>query len=420
MTENSKLSSFNECLKIVKYYIVDSDLVIDIEQVEEFRKKLPKLKIAVLHAFFVPKGGGEKLVFDIRNYYNADLYTGAINTKIWDKEKISEDSFTKALYDSKYTLKFLHTDVEIPYFGKILRQLMFWLHPQINELKKYDLVIFSGNIGLVPGRLKNSKPKLVAYCHTPPRPFTDQLESVLKQKSGFIKPFYKAFAKWVRWQYKKDMQQMDLVITNSMNTKNRLKKYIGLDSIPIFPAANTSRFAFNGQEDYYISWARLEPLKRLPLIIEAFAAMPDKKLILCSTGPLKDWVKNQIKERNLTNIIYEGLVTDERLEELVGKCIAGIYIPIDEDAGITQIEIMSAGKPVIGVNEGGLMDTVINGETGILIPKNPTLDDLISGINSMTPSRALSMKNACLAQAKKYDSKVFFEKMDSVISKLFI
>ena len=379
-----------------------------------------KLKIAVLHAFFVPKGGGEKLIFDIRDFYNADLYTGAVNHQIWDKSKAQTDSFVKALYDPKYNFTYLHEDSNIPFWRKILRQANFLLNPKIKELAKFDLVIFSGNIAFVAARIKkaNPKTKMLMYCHTPPRPFTDQLESILETKPSIFHPIMRFFAKWVVSEYRKELKLMDLVVSNSKNTQARLKKYVGIDSVDIFPAANTNRYKFIETGDYFISWGRIEPLKRLPLIIEAFAQMPDKKLVVCSTGPLKDWMLDQIKTRNLKNIVYKGLVSDEELSELVGKSLAGIYIPVDEDAGITPIEIMAAGKPVLGVNEGGIKESVIDGKTGILIPENPSLDDLKKGITDMTPELALSMKDACLERSKEYDSSVFFEKMNQEIEKI--
>ncbi len=381
---------------------------------------IKNLKIAVLHAFFVPKGGGEKLIFDIRDYYKADLFTGAVNFEIWDKNKVKTDSFVKALYDPNYNFEYLHEDSHIPIWRKIVRQANFLFNSKIKQLAKYDLVIFSGNIAFVAGRIKkaNPKTKMVMYCHTPPRPFTDQLASILSGKPVIFRPIIKFFAKWVVSEYRKELKYMDLVISNSKNTQARLKKYVGLDSVDIFPAANTKRYSFIEAGDYFISWGRIEPLKRLPLILEAFAKMPDKKLIICSVGPLKDWLIEQIQTRNLTNIIYKGLVTDEELSELVGKSLAGIYIPVDEDAGITPIEIMAAGKPVLGVSEGGLKESVIDGKTGILIPANPTLEELIAGVKAMTPELAISMKEACLARAKEYDSEVFFDKMNHEIQQI--
>jgi len=382
--------------------------------------KAKNLKVAILHAFLKSdcKGGGERLVFDIRNYYNADLFVGAIGLNTWGKENAKRDSFVKEIWKPGFKFEYLHEDSNFPVWRKIKRQLFFLFSPKIKELNDYDVVIFSGNIGLVADRITNPKTKKVMYCHTPPRPFTDQLESNLASKPFWVRPFMNLFAKMVIWQYRKDTMKMDLVITNSKNTQKRLLDHVGIDSKVIFPAVNTQKFQYISQNNYYLSYSRVEPLKRLPLILEAFAQMPEKKLIIASGGPLATWVKDQIKTRDLRNITYEGLVTDERLGELVGNCIAGIVIPVNEDAGMTQCEIMAAGKPVIGVQEGGLIETVIDLETGLMIPANPNIEDLKNAITKMTPELALSMRQASAKRAQKFDSSVFFTKLDKLLGEI--
>ncbi len=377
-----------------------------------------KYKVAILHAFFKSncKGGGEKLIFAMRDYYKADLYAGAIDLENWNPNQKS-DSFVQALWNPNYSFKYLHHESQIPFWSKVKRQLHFMFSPIINELDNYDIVFFSGNIALAQGRIKH--PKKILYCHTTPRPFTDQLESSLAQKFFLVRPFVRLFAKWVVWQYRQDCLHIDLIISNSTNIQNRLKTYIGIDSKVIYPAVDTKKFEWIDQGDYFISYARLESIKRIELIVEAFAQMPNQKITFCSTGPLQNWLRKSILDRGLTNIRFEGLVSDEHLAELVGKSRAGIYIPINEDAGITQIEIMAAGKPVIGVDEGALPDTVIDNKTGIIIPADPTVEDLKLAIQKMTPELATSMRETCTVHAKTYDQSVFFDKINIEINGLF-
>jgi glycosyltransferase involved in cell wall biosynthesis len=379
---------------------------------------MSKPKIGILHAFFKSdcKGGGEKLIFAIRDYYHADLYAGAIDLENWNPELRKNDSFVQALWDPKYRFEYLHQESSIPIWRKIKRQLGFLLSPKIKELDNNDVVIFSGNIALAQGRVKHAKK--ILYCHTTPRPFTDQLQALLDSKPKFIRPLINLFAKWVVAQYRNDCLKMDLVISNSVNIQNRLKTYIGIDSKVIYPACDTNRFQWLGQEDYFVSYARLEEIKRIKLIINTFADLPDERLVICSAGPLRGWIENEIESKNLKNIVFEGLVSDERLAELVGKSKAGIYIPINEDAGITQIEIMAAGKPVIGVNEGALPDTVLHQQTGIIISENPTQQDLTNAIKELTLEKSLSLKQNCIDQAKNYDQSVFFTKLDKEIDNL--
>jgi glycosyltransferase involved in cell wall biosynthesis len=378
-----------------------------------------KLKYAVLHAFFKSdcKGGGEKLVFSLRDHYKADLYAGAIDLENWDKDKRQNDSFVQALWDKRFRFDWLHQDSTIPIWGKILRQLAFAFSPKVSDLNKYDVVFFSGNIALAQGRIHG--PKKILYCHTTPRPFTDQLPALLESKPTILRPFIKLFANWVLWQYKRDCSRMDIIISNSENIQKRLKDHTGFDSTIIYPAVDTNRFQWIEQGDYFVSYARLESIKRIELVINTFANLPDKKLVICSAGPLKSWIEDQIKTKNLNNIYFEGLVSDKRLADLVGGSLAGIYIPVNEDAGITQIEIMAAGKPVIGVNEGALPSTVLHNKTGIIIPENPTEENLKKAILELTPQKAMEMKEACIEQAKLFDQEVFFQKMDQEILKLY-
>jgi glycosyltransferase involved in cell wall biosynthesis len=278
------------------------------------------------------------------------------------------------------------------------------------------VVIFSGNIGNVSWRL--NRPKKIIYCHTTPRPFTDQLDFTLSKFPSFLHFFVRFFARIVVGRYIADCRDVDLVISNSQNIQNRLKEFTGIDSKVIYPAVDTSKFQYMETGDYFLSYARLEEIKRIKLIVETFANMPTQKLVICSSGPLKNWLVSEIKTRNLSNITYEGLVSDEKLEELVGNCRAGIYIPINEDAGITQIELMAAGKPVIGVDEGALPSTVLDNKTGIIIKANPTMEDLQNAITKLDYKTALSMKDECQKWSKNFDSIVFFEKMNGEIKKL--
>ena len=98
----------------------------------------------------------------------------------------------------------------------------------------------------------------------------------------------------------------------------------------------------------------------------------------------------------------------------MGNCIATLYLPIDEDFGISPVESMSAGKPVIGVNEGGIKETVIPGKTGLLCPVSLGVKDVVCATNSMTKELALSMRIDCEARAKQFSSQVFRKKINKL------
>jgi glycosyltransferase involved in cell wall biosynthesis len=385
------------------------------------KKKLElKPSKAIFHAFLKgqAKGGAELLMFQLRDYLEADFWVGSMDFDGWDKEKFPNDPFVQKFWNTKTSFKYLHRETHIPIWRHLKRQLFFLFSPKIKELAKFEVVIFQGNVSFVQRRLRKIAPevKQMLYVNTPPRGFADQFEEKLKKFPKIIHPIAKILQQLVISNYKKDAQAVDYIIANSQNIKGRLEKYfqIKADSV-IYPCLDTSKFKFIKQGDFYLSYARLEEEKRIKMMVEAFKKMPDKKLVICSSGPLKEWLENEIKTHNLKNIIYEGRVGDKRLIELVGSCIAGIFIPKDEDAGMTQIEIMAAGKPIIGVKDGGLLETVVDAENGILLSKNPNIDELIEAVQKMTPKKALEYKEKCELQASKFSKEKFLEAVSQVV-----
>ena len=288
-------------------------------------KEKPKIKLAIFHAFFSGKGGAEKFVFNLRNNYSAHLFAGAINFKYFDPQK--SDSYSQELFDSKYKLTYLHNDIEIPFLRLLKRYFFFAFSSRIKKLLEYDAIVFSGNVMFVPRRIKklrnrqtnSSTPKLIMYCHTTPRKFTDQFVNFYNSAPKGFKYIYKFFGQVYLNEYIKDMKPMDIIFTNSENTRKRIKNYTGFDSKVIFGPVDTEKYKFISRQDYFLSYARLEEMKRVPLIVEAFARLKDKKLVICSSGPLHNWLNEQIKLRDLGNIFFEGFVSDERLIELIGK-----------------------------------------------------------------------------------------------------
>lgn len=384
-------------------------------------REVKDLKIAVFHAFLSNKGGAEKVAIDICKHYNADLIVGGIRSDLFHPDK--DDAFSKSVFHEISNFTALHEDAKLFGWRHIKRQLFFMLSPKVNKLDKYDVVIFSGNVAFVQNRIRRFRkadgPKLITYCHTPPRPFSDQREANLKKMNPLLRPIFRILSGLVLWFFKQGLLASDLVISNSQNIQKRLKKYTGIETEWIYPPIDTHRFKYIFDGDFYLSHSRLEDIKRIKLIVNTFLNLPNERLVICSTGPLKDWIREKVINNPHKNIDYKGLVSNQELERLVGTCRAGITIPVDEDAGITQCEIMSAGKPVLGVAEGGLLQTIIHKETGYLVPANPNEKDMVEGIRWIDSSDKKVVRKASEQQAEKFASHVFFDKMTEKISNLY-
>jgi len=243
--------------------------------------------------------------------------------------------------------------------------------------------IFSGSLSLLAHK-QIAGPKIL-YCHTPPRLLYDQRDFYFSQTAFLNRPAMMVLMYLYQKVYEDAVRAMDIIIANSENVQKRIKQYLSADSVVVYPPCDTTGFEWLGQEDYYLSTARPDLLKRVDVIVKAFLKMPDKKLVVVSGGSELGRIRKLAQDA--LNIKILGWVDEKRLAQLTGKCIATIYIPKDEDFGMSPVESMAAGKPVIGVAEGGLLETVKEGEPGILINVSQFYEVVIQAVMKMTPAR---------------------------------
>jgi glycosyltransferase involved in cell wall biosynthesis len=275
-------------------------------------------------------------------------------------------------------------------------------------LSQYETVIYSGFY--TPLAVHHHQlGKNICYCHTPPRFIYDQRDFYQQQLPLGLRPALQAFIHYLQPRYEQAISQMDLLIANSHHVRQRIQHYLGKDAVVIYPPCDTQRFTWQGQADYYLSTGRLDPLKRVDLIIQAFLKMPDKKLIVTSGG--SELRRLQQLAQAAPHIRFTNWVSETQLAQLVGGAIAILYLPKNEDFGLSPVEAMAAGKPVIGVAEGGLLETMVPEQTGILIESPPTIAAICEAVTTLTPTRALSMRSTCQARAQHFGLEIFLDNM---------
>jgi glycosyltransferase involved in cell wall biosynthesis len=209
---------------------------------------------------------------------------------------------------------------------------------------------------------------------------------------------------------------MQRVAANSGNVRARLRRYLGLEDVHVIhPPVNTETWQWIEQGDYYLSNARLEPYKRVDRVVRAFMAMPDRKLVVTSGGSQLDALRKLAD--GCHNIHFTGWTSPGELRDLVGRCIATVYLARDEDFGMAPVESMAAGKPVIGVDEGGLRETIVHGDTGWLIElgDDESVDDLIDAVRRLEPEVAFAMRPACERRAQAFRGEVFDAALDRFV-----
>jgi len=359
-------------------------------------------EILTLHDAFAFPGGGEKVATLFARDAGADLWTAEYAPGAFEPGYFGDGPphDLNALANHPLAARISKTLALLRAFANFPRA-------------KARAAVFSGSLAcMAASRIDAYK---IHYCHTPPRILYDQRDFYLSRVRPLKRPVYKAFLAYYERAFKKALARMDVVAANSKNVQKRLRDFLGADSEIVHPPCETEKFPFLAQEDFYLSTARVDGLKRVDVIVEAFAAMPQKKLVVVSGGSELEKMKRRAE--SLKNVTILGWVDGKTLARLIGTCVAAIYIPRDEDFGISPVEAMAAGKPVIGVAEGGLLETVVHGETGILLPPDPTPEDAARAVNALTPEAALTMREACERRAALFDVKIFLQKMRDLIER---
>jgi glycosyltransferase involved in cell wall biosynthesis len=353
----------------------------------------------VLHDYMQVNGGAERLVSTItRNIANFSLGVSGIYPAF------SESANTAGI------------NIEIvgktPKFIPRIPKAIITFSSRMPCIEHAEVVVYSGIYSPLAVREKGNG-KQIYYCHTPPRFALDRKKQYLEKIPYLIQPIVSIAIDKYHDKYQSCIRKMDLVLTNSRNTQARIYREYGVNSEVVYPPINTTNYKWLNQCDYYLSLGRLEPNKRVDLIIEAFMNMPEKKLVVASGGSQLNFLRAMAGQSK--NIYFLDWVCEEKLIELIGNSLASIYIPLDEDFGMSAVESMSAGKPVIGVAEGGLMESVIDGVTGILLPKNPQVEDICTAVHAMTKSMALSMRGSCEDRANYFSEANFISQIESYI-----
>jgi glycosyltransferase involved in cell wall biosynthesis len=357
-------------------------------------------KNIVLHDIFDIRGGGERLALSIARGLKADLCFGKRSKNSFDLNEMHD--FEK--YDLGLILEFA---------GIKTWRLANLFRKNTDFLKSFENVIYSGIV--CPLAVHNHKHgNNYYYCHTPPRFVYDKYEHYLSKYSLPQRIVLKLLVSWFKSKYEESVSLMDTVFANSLFVKQRIKKYLNRESIVIYPPCNTNAFYNKAANGYYLSTARFDPLKRVDKIIEAFQLMPDKKLVLCSTGSEEQKLKKMAEGYN--NIQFTGLLSEKELSNAIAESIATLYIPLDEDFGMSPVESMAAGKPVICSGHGGPTESVVDGETGLFIHENDIIASLCENVAKIDLNKAEAMRLECENRALLFSEEKFHNKLKHFIN----
>jgi len=360
-------------------------------------------KVALVHDWLNGMRGGE-IVFEalLDLFPNADVFT-----LIYNPGSLSP-SLRKKLSRTRVHTSWMN---RFEFTRQKYRQLLPLLPFAIRSLDiyPYDLVISSSHC-VAKGVKKHPGAFHLSYIHAPMRYMWDRFDDYFGK--GRILFFFRWIAillrplmqAWDRRTAQKD--RVDVLLANSKFISEQIQRCYGRDSKVVYPFANLERFQKpRNRGNYYLMVGAFAPYKRTDLAIEAFARLG---LPLKIVGSGQDEarllaLKNKLGAQNI-EFIASGDANNERIESLYSECKAFIF-PGKEDFGITPLEAMASGAPVIAFNEGGASETVTN-ETGILFQPQ-TIDALVNAVMDVESGRKKFAEEACRSRAKFFTQERF-------------
>jgi len=325
-------------------------------------------KIAVVHEWLSGYFGSERVVEQILQLYpQADLFC------VVDFLPAGQRAF---LNNRPVTTSFIQ---RMPMARRHFRNYLPLMPLAVEQfdLSSYDLVISSSH-AVAKGILTHPGQLHISYVHTPMRYAWDLQEQYLG--NGHVKGVKGAFARallhYVRMWDVRTANSVDTFVANSNFVARRIWKIYRRDAEVVYPPVDVASFAIGrDRKPFYLTVSRMVPYKRIDLIVEAFARMPDRQLIVIGDGP----ELSKLRSKATSNVTMLGHQPFATLLDHLQQARAFIFAA-EEDFGIAPLEAQACGTPVIAFDGGGATETVIDGETGMYFAEQ-TADSLIQAVN---------------------------------------
>lgn len=361
------------------------------------------MKVALVHDFLVKMGGAERVLKSF-----ADLYPEApIYTLLYD-EKACGAVFPKERVRTSFLQK-------APAFLRKRQRYLFPLMARAIEgfdLSGYDLVISSSN-AFAHGVLVGSQATHISYCHSPMRYAWDYAHQYIQEQNvGRLKKYAieKLMGNVRMWDFLAS-DRVDLYVANSRHVRNRIKKYYRKDAQVLYPPVDTYKFKPNKtHQDYFLIVSALTPFKKIDLAVQLFNKI-EKQLIIIGSGNEYEYLKSIAGP----TVHVLGYKEDKVVREYLENCRAFIMVN-EEDFGIAPVEAMACGKPVLAYGKGGVLETVVPGETGEFFYEQ-TIEAMEDGLGRLILNEPKYSAEKIHKHAVRFAHKNFVESFKSIVKK---
>ena len=388
------------------------------------------MKVAIVHDYIKEYGGAERVLEELLGIYpNACVYTSLYAPKFlgphrarFEKYKIHQSFF-----------RFIPFSYKLISPLRLLSPLAFMSF----NLSKYDIVIVSQTGAYFPNMVRTKSAGVgeigavhICYTHTPPRYLYGYMTARDWRKNALARVFSEFVNHFLRIIDYHAAQRVDHFVANSEEVKRRIAKFYKKDAVVIYPpAVSTSRVknvesrkdgsassASSGRENqYFLAGGRLARAKGMDVIMDAFIKSGcSLKIFGKGFAGFEEELLSKIK-RGESNIEFVGEVSDEEKMRLMAGATAYIFASYDEDFGITPVEAMSVGTPVVAFKSGGVQETVVDEKTGVFYSPNKH-EELNKAVNKL---ERLKIKSSdCTRRAEKFSDTEFDYKIKKLVAEV--
>ena len=316
------------------------------------------MNIACVHDWLVTYAGSERVVEQLLHAFPmADLYA-LVDFLPRSERTVLHGKVAHTSFIQNLPLARKHFRNYLPLMPSAIEQF---------DLSSYDIVV-SSNHAFAKGIITRADQMHVSYVHTPIRYAWDLQHEYLNHaglRRGLKSVFVRAVLHYLRNWDRITSDRVDAFVANSHYIAQRIRKTYRRPAFVIYPPVDIDSFTLEtAKDDFYLTASRMVPYKRIDLIVEAFAQMPDRQLVVIGDGP----EFKKIASKATANVKLLGYQPFDVLLDHMQRARAFVFAA-DEDFGIMPVEAQACGTPVIAFGRGGVLETVVNGQTGLFFER---------------------------------------------------